>query len=195
MKTLLMSAEMACAWRDGRKTVTRRRVPDRILDRWTGLDEHLMDLVNSCPYGTPGSQVQLLCGWRVPAKYDRVSPLGLAHDTPIWSYFASDWPQSGSDMGRLRMGRHLPAYLRLDMPRPTIVSIRIERLKDITDAECILEGCPGGNESIRGYPFSATPREHFRHVFESRNGKGVWDLNWHVYRIELTKPAGVKESK
>lgn len=83
--------------------------------------------------------------------------------------------------------RRRPAFL---MPRKysrlcgVISQIRVERLQDIQGhGECVKEGCRGGHGSIPGYPYSATPMEHFRHVINRINGKTCWPENPFVWVI------------
>jgi hypothetical protein len=68
-----------------------------------------------------------------------------------------------------------------------IVSVRVERLQAITEADCIAEGATGGHASIPVYNYAATPREHYAHIWESINGTGSWDLNPWVWVIEFKR--------
>ncbi len=64
-----------------------------------------------------------------------------------------------------------------------ITGVRVERLQQITEADCIAEGAPGGHGSIPGHPYSATPLEHFRHIWESTGGD--WAANPWVWVIDF----------
>ena len=66
-----------------------------------------------------------------------------------------------------------------------IASVRVERLNDISEADCIAEGCAGGHGAIPGYAYAATPFEHYRALWESINGTGSWDMNPWVFVIEF----------
>lgn len=70
-----------------------------------------------------------------------------------------------------------------------IVSVDIQRLQEITEADARAEGCAGGNGSIPGYRFSATPLEHFQHVWKELNAaRGFgWDVNPWVWVIEFKR--------
>ena len=80
-----------------------------------------------------------------------------------------------------------------------IKNVRIERLNDISDEDCIREGviddCPGVQYSFQTnigycgqYPFG-TPREAFAALIDKVSGKGTWKINpWvYVYEFELVK--------
>lgn len=64
-----------------------------------------------------------------------------------------------------------------------ITGVRVERLQSITEADCIAEGAAGGHDSIPGYQYSATPLEHFRHIWESTGGD--WAANPWLWVIDF----------
>ena len=80
-----------------------------------------------------------------------------------------------------------------------ITNVRVERLQDISDEDClregILEDCPNVQYSFPTeigycgqYPFN-TPREAFAALIDKVSGKGTWASNpWvFVYEFELVK--------
>jgi len=73
-----------------------------------------------------------------------------------------------------------------------IVSVRVERLQEISKEDAIAEGCKGGHGSIPGYGFSAMPYEHFKHVWNTYAKPGEdWDANPWVWVYEIkTQKAG-----
>lgn len=85
-----------------------------------------------------------------------------------------------------------------DMPHHIkITNIRVERLQDISDDDCLREGIrkwdKGGNPLGPSYDFVnsphgyATPREAFAALIDKVSGKGTWESNpmvW-VYEFEL----------
>ncbi|MDR3003653.1 MAG: hypothetical protein LBV14_05405 [Acidovorax sp.] len=64
-----------------------------------------------------------------------------------------------------------------------VTGVRVERLQQITEADCIAEGALGGHGAIPGYQYSATPLEHFRHIWESTGGD--WAANPWVWIIDF----------
>lgn len=71
-----------------------------------------------------------------------------------------------------------------------VVSVRVERLQDISEADALAEGTPGGHGSIPGYGYAATPVEHYRHLWESLNGNGSWEANPWVWVVEFKRAQG-----
>ena len=81
-----------------------------------------------------------------------------------------------------------------------ITNVRIERLKDISDEDCLREGLEWDGKASQYYAgymketggrkwFGITPREAFAFLIEKVSGKGTWDANpyvW-VYDFELIK--------
>jgi hypothetical protein len=68
-----------------------------------------------------------------------------------------------------------------------ILDVRVQRLQEITEEDCREEGCAGGHDSIPDYPFSATPREHYRSVWTKINGPKSWDSNPWVWAITFKR--------
>ena len=96
-------------------------------------------------------------------------------------------------------GYHNKMYVRADlMPHQIrITNVRVERLQDISDQDCIREGivkafglygCEGLCE--RGYQlYFNTPRTAFASLIDKISGKGTWDSDPYVfvYEFELVK--------
>ena len=72
-----------------------------------------------------------------------------------------------------------------------ITSVRVERLQDISDADCVAEGC-GALASAIGCPMTSAPgetipRAMYRALWESINGPGSWDANPWVWVVEFRR--------
>lgn len=72
-----------------------------------------------------------------------------------------------------------------------VTSVRVERLQDISDADCVAEGC-GALASAIGCPMTSAPgdtipRAMYRALWESINGPGSWDVNPWVWAVEFRK--------
>jgi hypothetical protein len=72
-----------------------------------------------------------------------------------------------------------------------IVSVRVERLQDITDEDAIAEGigtCDGAWESYSSaYNRCVSPVTSFRTLWSSINGPESWNLNPFVWVVEFRK--------
>lgn len=71
-----------------------------------------------------------------------------------------------------------------------ITGVRVERLNSMTESDALSEGCHGGHGSIPGYMYSATPHEHFHHLWESIYGADSWQANPWVWVIEFKRVEG-----
>ena len=80
-----------------------------------------------------------------------------------------------------------------------ITNVRVERLQDISDEDCLLEGVEriDNNDELiykafdikKGFVYSTTPRGAFIALIDRISGKGTWASNpWvFVYEFELVK--------
>ena len=66
-----------------------------------------------------------------------------------------------------------------------ITDVRIQRLQDVSEADCIAEGARGGHGAVPGYGYAASPREHFEHVWRSVGGD--WHANPWVWAITFRR--------
>lgn len=194
-RPILFSGPMVRAILEGRKTQTRRVVkPQRHpLGYWIkaeGVAEEFLNATEAirCPYGKPGDWLWVKETWRTTDSLDHVKPSNIRPGAQI-EYKAGGHNVNGFQGHPLTgMGKWRPSiFMSKWMSRVIleIVSVRVERLKDISGSDCCAEGCKGGNGSIPGYAFSATPREHYRHVWESINGVGSWATKPYVWVIEF----------
>ena len=113
------------------------------------------------------------------------------------------WEIISQKVGNTNAGWDNKMFVRADiMPhRIRITNVRIERLQDISDEDCLKEGI--NEELLRGcgyfYSFFNsekstfhsfnTPKEAFAHLINKVSGKGTWDSNPYVfvYDFELVK--------
>lgn len=214
-RPILFNGDMVRALLDGRKTQTRRAIKLKtgdtfdehcllgaiqewrpIYDKVAGCTVGKEAALIRCPYGIPGDRLWVRETFQGPL----VDQEETAEDP---TYF--------KDMERYKNPKHCAyrasgdscEYVDPDgeliqrwkpsifMPRWAsritleIVSVRVERLQDINGDECKAEGCHGGHGSIPGYGYSASPKEHFAHVWKSINGAGSWDSNPWVWVVEF----------
>lgn len=200
-RPILFSAPMVRALLDGTKTQTRRVVkPHRSDDAFVLLDHgggwwpyrsedgesanvDNMKYPMACPYGKPGDRLWVKETWAQLAAMD-----------PSPTVYRADYPACvPAGFTNLPTADTIKWKSSLFMPRAAsrilleIVSVRVERLNACSEADAQAEGAPGGHGSIPGYQYSATPLEHYRHVWESINGAGSWDTNPGVWVVEFKR--------
>ena len=200
---LLFSSPMVRALLDGSKTQTRRVC--KPMQSWVdqacrevrnidGAPFHFLKCAEEplerlrCPYGQPGDRIWVRETWRTDASLDAKPPRDF-----------SGWPvKYEADGTALRHGAHFgktdgKTRVSIHMPRWAsrilleIVSVRVERLNDCSDADARAEGTPGGHGVIPSYNYNATPSEHYSHLWESLNGSGSWAANPWVWVIEFKR--------
>ena len=211
MKTensILMRPDMARAYAEDRKWVTRRKInpqPDEDINMILHLDGNIwgdyikpkygQEYIRYCPYGAPGERIRLLTTWAVHRCWDDSPPLEMPHGLNsstdgcfgFWSYFES--VPKPDKFGRLRPGIFLPMRMRHLMPYPKILSIGAERVQDISDSDAIAEGIDPREVAARGW---VDARVGFRVLWEAIHGPGAWERNEYVWPIELQKYSEVR---
>ena len=203
-RPILFSAPMVRAILSGQKTQTRRAAkPVRHPDLGNTYDpgalvlehepQHVID--RACPYGQPGDRLWVretwmdLSGTGVEPITGSRSRYAYRADTPAGSY---------GDETRKEYG--LKWRPSIFMPRGAsrilleIVSVRVERLNDISEADLEAEGI---QELIdAGVDHDGTPLDTYRVLWESINGANSWDKNPWVWVVEFKRiepPKGAEE--
>ena len=224
---ILMNSAMVRALLNGSKTQTRRIVkkvglaapaPQSVID---GAATYAGGMVAHCPYGQPGDRIWVREMWGVishawdeacnlidwapdrPATAISEMPFGQGYYSGHVIYAADgafEWSGDDDGDGDPRSAWHPSIH----MPRRAsrilleIVSVRVERLKDISDADIVAEGidmealaesqdrydivCKGSGASGR-----ATERSAWRDLWESTGGD--WDANAWCWAITFKRVA------
>lgn len=139
----------------------------------------------SCQY-LPGIDVICLTQWRVDKEFDRLYPEQLPANVQI------DW-SSGPiahwcpERGRSRQARSFPRSLEHLAPKRTIVSVRLEKLRDITFEDALREGLEEASSVPYGN-YREDTIESFGEMINDVHGPGTWARNPDVWRIELETP-------
>lgn len=221
-RPILFSAPMVRAILDGRKTQTRRIVkpqpphgcseieeqPDTdpyigcMVSGHSGVweDVHSMDYRVRCPYGKPGDRLWVKETWSAAIGWDATRPIDICERSPI--LYAADLSERFKDAWDecepRTYGRRRPSiFMRRWMSRITleIVSVRVERLQDISEADAIREGIKPVSFGLtdKGYEWdqnedgTTTAKESYRALWESINGPGSWAANPWVWVIEFRR--------
>ena len=221
---ILFSTPMVQAIMDGRKTMTRRTkglevTNDRLAGQqaqWHHINqfaEHIIRVqvdggsylfnAGKCPYGKPGDVlwVRETCLWVM--KDHAHDLLEGNRDGIQWVYKASqgeDWIEYAKEKYgyKWKPSIHMPKDAARIWLR--ITSVRVERLQDISEEDCIREGIDKSVGDLAGRymkygvpdtaPFYARfpflqPRDSFKSLWEYINGEDSWQTNPFVWVIEF----------
>lgn len=196
MRPILFSGPMVQALLDGRKTVTRRVVHPRVLATGDA----------SCPYGAPGDWLWVKETWAArDVRGDwapKVRDVDQERDEIVYRTYL--WGDPVAPPKRWFSPLHMPRWAsRLTLE---VVSVRVERLQEITEEDARKEGLdwvspqPFGErwdddrEDPRevGYPdvgeVSGFARDNFRRLWDQINGeRAPWASDPWVWRVEVRR--------
>lgn len=200
-----MTPLMAQETYERRKTMTRRLVklrdPSATYSAFSdtgwpeSMDEHGDWRQDPCPYGVPGDRLWVRESVARDESEDGQELLVYRGGGETW---VADWA-SGTRVSKAKWktdaGRGLCWKPNIHMPRWAcrsvleVVSRRVERLQDISEADAIAEGC-NAHETRKGGGYSA--KMLFAHVWEGIHGPGSWDLNPRVWVVQYKRLDGVQ---
>jgi len=143
----------------------------------------------NCPHGAPGDRLWVRETFALDEHFDEWSPRGTAGLGPnVW--YRSDPGHSElstDDRGKWRPSIHMPRWAsRIDLE---IVSVRAERLQNITDEDVTREGIVWDEGECPPY-LGTIARARFAHLWDSINAKrpgASWADNPWVWRIEFRR--------
>jgi hypothetical protein len=195
-RPILFSGPMVRALLDGSKTQTRRVVKPR-KDANFGcmlMPRELAGEINqgeysNCPYGQPGDRLWVRESLFLSTETNRhhYSATGIA--LPGVDYEAEPPPAIGLP-ARSIPSIHMPRWAsRITLE---IVSVRVERLQDISEADAIAEGVTDTGAIILGRMAEDVtgPIAEYAVLWESINGPGSWDANPWVWVVEFKRVQG-----
>lgn len=186
---------------DGRKTMTRRVIPAKAIEYILaefkqGYFEGTLDAFDSDKKYIEQYYLVEKCGKcfrpgdivAVAQKYKDIMP-----------YLVDSFRQPSPDYMIDKPGYNNKMFVRADlMPHQIrITSVRVERIQEISDEDCLREGIIDGKvepklyglKNGKHYDTAHTPREAFAILIKKMAGKKAWDDNpWvFVYEFELVK--------
>lgn len=184
---------------DGRKTQTRRIVPQSLIDKY----EEWYDDV--CCIAMPSeSTIETLRDWllRKHTRYYVGEVVAVAQSyrdcggineegVPMWDIISQR-------VGGTNAGWDNKMFVRADfMPHQiSITDVRIERLQEISDDDCLKEGLEWDGVAHKYYVnydktngskiyFKASPKESYAELIDKVSGKGTWESNPYVFVYEF----------
>lgn len=195
---ILFSDPMVRAILSGQKTQTRRVVnpyppaersilpylPSVIVDQQDGTFAAYTDGRKAkefrCPYGQPGDRLWVREAW---------APLPMQHQTRHPAIYRASGEYQ-PDNGRWRPSIHMPRWACRLVPE--IVSVRVERLQDISEADARAEGVDDRMilNAVQQTPNPLPPSPYvggFRWLWESINGAESWAANPWVWVVEFRR--------
>ena len=162
-------------------------------------------ILGSCPYGQPGDRFavrETFYAWghwtkRYSEKKHREEWHFVDETTgtgKAYRYEADEkLPRRKRELHEVGWWKRPAIFMPRAASRITleITSVRVERLQDISDADCVAESC-GALPAAIGCPTTSAPgetipRAMFRALWESINGPDSWDANPWVWAIEFRR--------
>lgn len=217
-RAIRFNGPMVRATLDRSKTMTRRiakaiRHPDTgaryTPERLAQEPQHVIE--RASPYGEPGDRLWV----RESGIYKQLAGMGekrglFRHDVPETPEIGRYWVErtrapgasynaASCDRDSALLSPGAKAVADIHMPRWAcrlvlgVVGVRLERLQDITEAECIAEGLaktPSGFYSMYGQhevDGTFSPRASYRALWEMIHGPGSWDANPFVWAVKFKR--------
>lgn len=164
---------------EGRKTMTRRIIPEKLRERAYGCDSMLEYLIRHSPYKV-GEVVAVAQSYREIEKEIERDGLPLTLKDSILTH-------PGYRNKMFVKAELMPHQIR-------ITSVSIERLHDISDEDCLREGVKKGGSYAyyvhgKNDILGLSAKGVFSILIDKVSGKGTWKSNpWvYVYEFELVR--------
>lgn len=179
---IIFSADMIRAILAGRKTMTRRVVKPQPMLYFAGPGPRVPLESMRCPYQV-GDRLWVREGIRLSGSDTSGAPLT---EPPV--HYLADGPCDQGWYPFIRPAIHMPRWTcRLILE---VTGVKIERLQDISDADCVAEGCD--SFAYTAMLDAPTPQEQFKKAWNRRNAKRGygWDTNPWVWAVSFRVAKG-----
>ena len=204
MQKIMFTKGLTRAVLEDLKTKTRRLI--KVPDTWHGIhvcgvgpDTDKQSLVL---YDADGASIEdpktRLCGQIMP-QYKVGEIVAVAQPyCEIMPYLADSFYKPAADFMEEKPGYRNKMFVKADlMPhRIRIANVRVERLQDISDEDCLKEGIErvyyGNEEWFKAYDTkdgckcAPTPKEAFAALIKKMHGRKVWDDNPWTFAYDFT---------
>jgi len=194
-RPILFSAPMVRALLNGSKTQTRREWKYKNGDVVPNQNDlpGMQQLLRDCPYGQPGDRLWVRETWQHLDNVGQRAHEFLLHQKHSrHCFFLADEsdPTTKPLSGRWRPSIFMPRWAsRITLE---VISVRVERLQDISEADAIAEGVQDKKSMILGRNAEEItgPIAEYAVLWESLHGPGSWDANPWVWVIEFKRVEG-----
>lgn len=174
---------------DGRKTQTRRIVPPSVIEKYAMLEDPT--IIDDARYdvGEVVAIAQSYCSIADELENDNNATCAAHYEENVGkaAEYISLMEHPGFSNKMFVAPELMPHRVR-------ITEVRVQRLQDISDEDCLKEGIEKMITGCEYYQYSfydndKTPREAFARLIDKVSGKGTWDSNPYVfvYDFELIK--------
>lgn len=194
---------------EGRKTMTRRLVSDRLWEIWTNYDDFCNSVIGGIARGgtSVSREYYRECDFFKDKCRYKVGEVVAVAQSYEQAYRQGNMDADEAILRGLKydpgMCNKISVRAALMPHQIRITGIRCERLQDISDEECMKEGVVDVTYfKTEGRPYELfalprrehketfnTPRQAFAALIDKVSGRGTWDCNpWViVYEFELVK--------
>lgn len=175
---------------DRTKTMTRRAVPEKTLEKWYDIEE---DYMMAAPMGVPCylEPMEDFLIRHAPYKVGEIVAIAQRYSqiisaiTPRFAPHAKDWMRSekGWNNKMFVKAEYMPHHIK-------ITGIKVEGLAGISDEDCLKEGIQvlkGGFRNQDAYTFKGdkvwwkTPYLAYKELIDRLNKRGYFESNPLVY--------------
>lgn len=175
---------------DGTKTMTRRIVPEKTLEKWYDIEE---DYMMAAPMGVPCylEPMEDFLIRHAPYKVGEIVAIAQRYSqiisaiTPRFAPHAKDWMRSekGWNNKMFVKAEYMPHHIKM-------TGIKVEGLAGISDEDCLKEGIQvlkGGFRDQDAYTFKGdkvwwkTPYLAYKELIDRLNRRGFFESNPIVY--------------
>lgn len=186
---------------DGRKTMTRRIVSEKLLDRWTDYDYFCNNVsVENSPTERQYYDKKDFFLNNAPYKLGEVVAIAQSYESVYHECGLETMDILVSSL-KYNAGWTNKMFVKADlMPHHIeITGIKVERLQDISDEDCLKEGIvkytkdrtvfkydlSDGFEMFDWGYMKRTPKEAFAVLIDKVSDKGTWESNPFVFAYEF----------
>lgn len=178
---------------EGRKTMTRRAISPKVWDKYCEYERGYQQARQSLIGGLMDCDEYLIS--LAIFKVGEVVAIAQAYkDTPASKDFFKDAAFLKKYKETKGWGNKMFVKADLMPHHIEITDIKVERLQNISDEDCLREGICKTSDACRPYyipntgrPTFANPREAFAALIDKMSGKGTWESNPYCfcYTFEL----------